>query len=225
MNAGGHGASTGEVLVAALVVDLTGWRGAGSTGRSASAGAPGAPGAPGALGAAGTPGEPGAAGAPDGGVDGAKGASWVPAGDLSLTYRRSSIADTDVVVEAEFALGQGDATACERRIAEIVTWRRDNQPGGQNAGSVFTNPPGDAAGRLVELAGLKGHRLGSAEVSTKHANFIQADAGGSANDVAALIVEVARVVEKRLGVRLSPEVRMIGFDGPSHEAREVGFDR
>ena len=64
-----------------------------------------------------------------------------------------------------------------------MAWRRANQPGGQNAGSVFTNPPGDSAGRLIDAAGCKGLRVGTAAVSTKHANFFQADAGGSADDV------------------------------------------
>ena len=81
----------------------------------------------------------------------------------------------------------------------------------QNAGSVFTNPPGDSAGRLIDAAGLKGFRLGSAYVSPKHANFFQADEGGSADDVAALIGEVQRQVESTTGVRLHPELRMIGF--------------
>ena len=61
------------------------------------------------------------------------------------------------------------------RIAEIVRWRRENQPGGQNAGSVFTNPPGDSAGRLIDAAGLKGFRIGRGFGLEKHANFIQAD--------------------------------------------------
>ena len=67
-------------------------------------------------------------------------------------------------------------------MAEIVQWRRDNQPGGQNAGSVFTNPEGDSAGRLIDTA-VKGLRIGTAAVSEKHANFIQADEGGRAADV------------------------------------------
>ena len=66
----------------------------------------------------------------------------------------------------------------EQAVADIVRWRRENQPGGSNAGSVFVNPDGDSAGRLVEAAGLKGMRLGTAQVSAKHANFIQADEGG-----------------------------------------------
>ena len=136
----------------------------------------------------------------------------VPAADLDLAYRHSAVGPTQVVVSAEFALRAGDRAAAEAEIAAIVRWRREHQPGGANAGSVFTNPPGDSAGRLVEAAGLKGHRRGSAFVSTKHANFFQVDDGGSAADVVALMAEVAAVVEERFGVRLKPEVRLAGFD-------------
>ena len=94
-----------------------------------------------------------------------------------------------------------------------MRWRREHQPGGANAGSVFTNPSGDSAGRLIDAAGLKGHRVGSAVVSPKHANFFQADEDGSADDVRALIDEVRRLVEERMGVLLEPELRMIGFRG------------
>jgi UDP-N-acetylmuramate dehydrogenase len=115
-------------------------------------------------------------------------------------------------VAASFGLQPGDAGESLAQIADIVRWRREHQPGGSNAGSVFTNPPGDSAGRLIEEAGLKGHRMGSAEVSPKHANFIQADAGGSADDVRRLIEHVQRRVRDRFGVELATEVRMIGFD-------------
>ena len=135
-----------------------------------------------------------------------------PAGDLELRYRHSNLAPSEVVVEATFALAPGDRSACESRIGEIVRWRREYQPGGQNAGSVFTNPPGDSAGRLVDAAGLKGHRVGSATVSPKHANFIQADDGGRADDVMALIREVQRRVEEATGVHLEPELRLVGFE-------------
>jgi len=135
----------------------------------------------------------------------------VGAGDLDLGYRRSSVASSEVVVWAEFALGRGDRESSEVQIAEIVRWRRDHQPGGQNAGSVFTNPPGDSAGRLVEEAGLKGLRVGSATVSAKHANFVQADEGGSADDVMALIEEVRQRVKVRTGVNLATELRLVGF--------------
>ncbi|MCA1843657.1 MAG: UDP-N-acetylmuramate dehydrogenase [Actinobacteria bacterium] len=137
----------------------------------------------------------------------------VPASGLALGYRRSSVTGSQVVVEAELELAPGDRAASEARIADIVAWRRRHQPGGPNAGSVFTNPEGDSAGRLVEAAGLKGWRRGSAFVSPKHANFIQADDGGSADDVRDLILEVGRLVEDRSGVRLQPELRMVGF-GP-----------
>jgi UDP-N-acetylmuramate dehydrogenase len=136
----------------------------------------------------------------------------VQAAELDLGYRRSAIGAGDVVLEAELTATVGSADDAGAVIDEIVRWRRENQPGGQNAGSVFTNPPDDSAGRLVDAAGCKGLRLGTAEVSTKHANFIQADAGGSADDVAALIVEVQRRVRDAFGVELHPELRMIGFD-------------
>lgn len=136
----------------------------------------------------------------------------VDAAALDLSYRRSNVTSAQVVVWAEYDLAPGDGAASERQIAEIVRWRRDNQPGGQNCGSVFTNPDGDSAGRLVDAAGLKGHRRGTAFVSPKHANFIQADDGGLAADVRDLIVDVQQAVEARFGVRLVPELRMIGFD-------------
>jgi UDP-N-acetylmuramate dehydrogenase len=131
---------------------------------------------------------------------------------LGYGYRRSALTAAQVVVEAHLSLRWGDPKRSEEQIAEIVRWRREHQPGGQNAGSVFTNPPGDSAGRLVEAAGLKGLRVGSAHVSPKHANFVQADEGGSADDVLALVREVQRRVEERTGVRLEPELRLAGFD-------------
>lgn len=134
-----------------------------------------------------------------------------PAGALALGYRRSAVTASQVVVDARFALARGDRATSEKEIAEIVRWRREHQPGGSNAGSVFTNPPGDAAGRLIDEAGLRGHREGSAYVSAKHANFIQVDEGGSADDVRTLMVVVADRVLERTGVRLEPEVHLVGF--------------
>ena len=132
--------------------------------------------------------------------------------ELDLSYRHSSIGPYDVVTEASYRLEPGDAELSAARIDEIVRWRREHQPGGQNAGSVFTNPPGDAAGRLIEEAGLKGCRIGSAVVSDRHANFIQADPGGSADDVKRLIDEVRALVAGRLGVELRTELRLVGFE-------------
>jgi len=131
---------------------------------------------------------------------------------LALGYRHSSLGPAEVVVWAEFALASGSRAEAEATVAGIVRWRRAHQPGGSNAGSVFTNPPGDAAGRLVEQAGMKGVRLGTARVSEKHANFIQADEGGSADDVRRLIDHVRTVVLETTGVGLVPEVCLVGFD-------------
>jgi UDP-N-acetylmuramate dehydrogenase len=136
----------------------------------------------------------------------------VAAAALELSYRHSAIGPAEVVTEAAYRLERGDAGVAGARIAEIVRWRREHQPGGQNAGSVFTNPPGDAAGRLVEEAGMKGFRLGSASVSDKHANFIQADPGGSADDVRRLIELVRDRVAERLGVELRTELHLVGFE-------------
>ena len=130
---------------------------------------------------------------------------------LAYAYRQSSVAPSEVVVAGTFGLRPGEPERSMEAIADIVRWRREHQPGGSNAGSVFTNPPDDSAGRLIDQAGLKGLRIGSAEVSPKHANFIQADAGGSADDVHRLIDEVRRRVLDRSGVELRTEVRMIGF--------------
>jgi UDP-N-acetylmuramate dehydrogenase len=148
---------------------------------------------------------------------------------LALSYRHSSLAASDVVLWAELALAPGDRETGRRALADIVRWRREHQPGGSNAGSVFTNPPGDSAGRLIDAAGLSGLRIGSAVVSTKHANFFQADDGGSADDVYALICHVRAAVAERFGVTLTPEVHLVGFEradpaaaGPSARGLEAG---
>ena len=96
---------------------------------------------------------------------------------LGFGYRHSELSATDVVVSGVHRLEPGDPAEGKATIDEIVRWRRANQPGGSNAGSVFTNPPGDSAGRIIESCGLKGFRMGTAEVSPRHANFIQADPG------------------------------------------------
>ncbi len=130
---------------------------------------------------------------------------------LRYGYRSSSVGPSDLVLEAELRVTPGEAGVERAEVSAIVRWRRAHQPGGSNAGSVFTNPPGDSAGRLIEAAGLKGYRMGSAHVSEKHANFIQADRGGSADDVRALMSHVRAVVLDRCGVALAAEVRLLGF--------------
>jgi UDP-N-acetylmuramate dehydrogenase len=146
-------------------------------------------------------------------------------GDLQYGYRTSTVTPYQVVTSAEFELAAGDVEAGRATIRHIVRWRREHQPGGQNAGSVFTNPPGpppaDSAGWLIETAGCRGRRWRSAMVSTKHANFIQADDGGSADDVRALMEIVRAEVAVRHGVVLATEVKMVGFAEPSTSSKAL----
>ena len=132
--------------------------------------------------------------------------------DLHLGYRSSSIASHQVVASIKLQLTFGDRSAGRRELAEIVQWRRANQPGGRNAGSVFTNPEHAAAGALIESAGAKGLRIGSAEVSSKHANFIQSDEGGRAADIVEVMREVRRRVRADHGVELAMETHLVGFE-------------
>ena len=132
--------------------------------------------------------------------------------DLLFGYRQSSISRNQLVTNAVLKLSEGNPEESSELIREIVRWRLENQPGGQNAGSVFTNPKDESAGRLIEESGCKGMRVGSAEVSTKHANFIQADAGGKAEDIKDLMQLISDSVYSKFGIRLTAETEMIGFD-------------
>lgn len=143
---------------------------------------------------------------------------WMPAAGLELGFRRSALVAAQVVAEVELRLVRGDSERSEAEIAEIVRWRRENQPGGANAGSVFRNPLPDSSGRLLDVAGAKGLRVGSAVVSTKHANFIQVDEGGRAADVALLMAEARRLVRERTGVDLHAETHFLGFSAAEAEA-------
>lgn len=132
---------------------------------------------------------------------------------LGLRFRGSDIADHQVVLSARIGLEAGSREAGERELDEVVRWRREHQPGGQNAGSVFVNPvPGEVtAGALVDRLGLRGMRIGTAHVSDKHANFIQADDGGRAADVRAVIEAVRAAVFEATGHQMRSEVRLVGF--------------
>lgn len=144
----------------------------------------------------------------------------VPAVRLGLRFRASDLADEQVVVAATFLLQPGTVAEGEAQLAEIVRWRREHQPGGQNAGSVFVNPiPGElAAGQLVDRLGLRGFRIGTAHVSEKHANFIQSTDGGTAADVRAVIEHVRAAVLDATGIRLRSEIRLVGFpDVPAED--------
>jgi len=137
---------------------------------------------------------------------------WRDADEMAFSYRTSVLSMGDIVTRVELELSRGDATTSRDALSEIVRWRRDNQPGGANAGSVFRNPPGDYAGRLIEAAGAKGLRHGTAVVSEKHANFIIADPDGTAADVLALVFEVRERVAESTGVWLETENRLLGFE-------------
>jgi UDP-N-acetylmuramate dehydrogenase len=130
---------------------------------------------------------------------------------LEFGYRTSALSAYDVVTSVTLQLARGNRNEAKAQLSEIVRWRREHQPGGANAGSVFQNPEGAHAGQLIEAAGCKGLRVGSAVVSEKHANFILVDPGGRANDVYALLVLVRDRVLASSGVHLQIEHRLLGF--------------
>jgi UDP-N-acetylmuramate dehydrogenase len=132
--------------------------------------------------------------------------------ELGYAYRTSNLQRTPVmVVRARFHGEPGDRPTAVRRIKEIANERIAKQPLAQpNTGSIFRNPPGDHAGRLIEAAGLKGARIGDALVSEKHANFIVNAGSARAEDVRALIRRCQAVVRERFGVELVPEVELVG---------------
>ncbi len=132
---------------------------------------------------------------------------------LGFEFRSSAVSDRDVVVRASFRANPGDPGEARAEIEAVVRWRRANQPGGQNCGSVFVNPDGEPAGRIIDECGLKGARVGGAVVSDKHANFVQAEVGASAADVARLIDTVRRRVYERTGRWMRAELHLVGFDG------------
>jgi len=132
--------------------------------------------------------------------------------DLQFAYRHSSVRERGyVVLAADFALRPGDTTEMQERVRAWSRKRQQTQPLSMpNCGSVFRNPPGDHAARLIEAAGLKGTRMGNAAVSDLHANFIVNLGHAQAKDVQALIWHVRQVVAERFGVTLIPEVQVVG---------------
>ncbi|MEX2422894.1 MAG: UDP-N-acetylmuramate dehydrogenase [Acidimicrobiia bacterium] len=134
------------------------------------------------------------------------------ASDLDLSYRHSSIAAHQVVLDARFSFEPGDPAEGDARIREITRWRRGHQPGGtHNAGSVFKNPPGDSAGRIIDDLGLKGFAVGEVAVSELHANFFVAGKGATASDLHRLVAEVTRRVAEETGIELETEIQFEGF--------------
>jgi UDP-N-acetylmuramate dehydrogenase len=137
----------------------------------------------------------------------------IDAADLDLRYRHTALPGDAVVVRARLRLRRAPAEEIEAEMAEMRQWRRDHQPLSEpSCGSVFRNPEGDSAGRLIDSAGMKGHRVGGARVSPKHANFITVGDGGTAADVHRVIRDVRDAVREAHGVDLVTEVVLAGFD-------------
>jgi UDP-N-acetylmuramate dehydrogenase len=132
--------------------------------------------------------------------------------ELEASYRRTKLQGTGVVVaSATFQLQRGSAPAALARIDELNRKRWASLPSGlPNAGSIFRNPPGDFAGRLIEAAGLKGARRGAAEISQKHANVIVNLGGARADEVLALMLDARAAVRRAFGVELEPELVLEG---------------
>lgn len=130
---------------------------------------------------------------------------------LGFAYRRSNIGSNDIVVSARFSTEPCESGTAEARIRELTRWRKEHQPGGTfNAGSVFKNPSDDAAGRLIDEAGLKGYSRGGVAVSEMHANFLVADEHATAQNVWDLVWAVRRRVGESIGVWLTPEIQFAG---------------
>jgi UDP-N-acetylmuramate dehydrogenase len=140
------------------------------------------------------------------------GARWLTPEELGLRYRRSGLRRGQIVAGAEFRLEPKPADEIKATVAEMQRRRKDAQPTNKRTfGSVFKNPEHElTAGRLLEACGLRGHRIGRAQISPKHANFIENAGGATSADALALIVEARRRALERFGVRLEAEVQLLG---------------
>jgi len=139
----------------------------------------------------------------------------IPVAEATFSYRESRFkrpeGSGEVILGATVTLTPGEPELIKSHLEEIRRWRREHQPLGiPSAGSVFRNPPGDHAARLIECCGLKGARIGGAEVSKLHANFIVTDEGAKASDVESLIEHIRNTVRAQSGIDLHPEVRVVG---------------
>ncbi len=145
-----------------------------------------------------------------------------PAAEFGFRYRGSNLLDQHLVLDARLRLSPEGAGDVKRRMESYRRHRARTQPGAaQNAGSVFKNPPGDHAGRLVEAAGLKGFAVGGAAVSELHANFFIARDGARAQDVFELVAKVRLRVMEMFGVELEPEIRFVGDFEPGTNSTEA----
>jgi UDP-N-acetylmuramate dehydrogenase len=144
-------------------------------------------------------------------VSPAGGLRTAAAAAIAHGYRWTSLCETgDVVAGGRFRLSPKSPAEIAARMAEVAAKRRDALPRQPNAGSIFKNPPGFFAGRLLEECGLKGRRVGGAEVSRIHANVIVNAGGATAKDVNRLMEEMKRTVKDRFGVDLQPEIQIVG---------------
>ncbi len=133
--------------------------------------------------------------------------------ECGFAYRSISMPNGEVILDARFRLKTGDGEKIRARIDEILKMRRARHPYDlPSAGSVFKNPSAEPAGRLIEAAGLKGARCGDAQVSEKHANFIVNRGRATAGDILALMKTVQERVFREKGIRLDPEIRIVGED-------------
>ncbi len=130
--------------------------------------------------------------------------------DLIFGYRTSNLVGIGVIVEVKLELKKGDPEESLKRMEHLMVERRDRHPNLPSAGSVFRNLPDQPAGRIIESAGGKGLRIGKAEVSTQHANFIVNTGGASAADILALINAVRQLVRDKYNIDLEPEVKIVG---------------
>jgi UDP-N-acetylmuramate dehydrogenase len=138
----------------------------------------------------------------------------IPSGEAGFRYRESDLPEGGIVTAATVRLGREDPVAIRRAMDEAREWRRATQPLAEpNCGSVFKNPPGDHAARLIEAVGGKTLAVGAARVSTKHSNFIVAGPGATAEDVHRLMSILQDRVRERVGIGLEPEVHMVGVVG------------
>ena len=133
--------------------------------------------------------------------------------ELELGYRTSIIQKKQyIVLEGEFAFQKGNMIAVQEKMRDLARRRRDKQPlEYPSAGSTFKRPAGHFAGKLIEDAGLRGYRIGDAQVSEKHCGFVINRGAATAAEVAQVIADVQEKVREQTGIMLEPEVRMIGF--------------
>ncbi len=145
----------------------------------------------------------------------ADGSGWLEPRALGLSYRQSNLAPGQVVARAEYRLEPKEPAAIKATVAELVARRKATQPTNKRTfGSVFKNPPGElGAGRMLELCGLKGHRIGGAAISPMHANFIENVDGATSADCVALMAEARRRAREEFGVELEREVVFVGLIG------------